>query len=180
MVEENGQLRNVAVVMGIVAAAMLVVAFFLPYASAVDDYRETLGSISDNPYSEIVGMSNGDIADLSLAEYVRIYSAAEELGMPELFATIYVPVMVAPVALSALCLLFSALRKPVPMIVFSALIVATILLLSWDFEDRGVIPSSNYDWGVAKWVYLLAGIAVVACAVWQIVLRRQSKKAQVA
>ena len=51
------------------------------------------------------------------------------------------------------------------------------LLLSWDFEDRGVIPSDSYDWGVAKWVYLLAGIVVVACAVWQIVLRRQSKKA---
>lgn len=65
------------------------------------------------------------------------------------------PATVAPAVLGVLTLLFSALRKPVPVIVFSVLAIAMSMLLTWDFEDRGVIPSSSYDWGEARWIYLV-------------------------
>lgn len=176
MSENNGQMRMIASVATIVAALLLVVAFFLPYASGTQEFREGLSSMSANPYSETLGMSNEDLADISLFEYVRVYSASGELGMGDAFAAVYVPLTVAPAVLGVLTLLFAALRKPVPSIVFSVLTVALTFLLNWDFEDRGVIPSSSYDWGIARWVYLVAGVAVIACAVWQIVLRKQSKQ----
>ena len=169
MDDKNGQMRTIAVVTTIVAALLLVAAFFLPYASATEDYRAALGQLSQNPF----GLENGDLADVSLFEYARIYLNAA----PEAFAAVYVPLTVAPAVLGVLTLLFAALRKPIPAIVFSALTVAVTLLLNWDFEDRGVIPSSTYDWGIAKWVYLVAGVAVIACAVWQLVLRRKAKRA---
>ena len=175
MSENNGQMRTIASVATIVAALLLVAAFFLPYASGTQEFREGLSSMTANPYSETLGMSNEDLADISLFEYVRIYSASGELGMGDAFAAVYVPLTVAPVVLGVLTLLFAALRKPIPSVVFSVLTVALTFLLNWDFEDRGVIPSSNYDWGIARWVYLVAGIAVIACAVWQIVLRKQSR-----
>lgn len=175
MSENNGQMRTIASVATIVAALLLVAAFFLPYASGTQEFREGLSSMSANPYSETLGMSNEDLADISLFEYVRVYSASGELGMGDAFAAVYVPLMVAPAALGVLTLLFAALRKPIPSVVFSLLTVALTFLLNWDFEDRGVIPSSNYDWGIARWVYLVAGIAVIACAVWQVVLRKQSR-----
>lgn len=175
MSENNGQMRTIASVATIVAALLLVVAFFLPYASGTQEFREGLSSMAANPYSETLGMSNEDLADISLFEYVRIYSASGELGMGDAFAAVYVPLTVAPVVLGVLTLLFAALRKPIPSVVFSVLTVALTFLLNWDFEDRGVIPSSNYDWGIARWVYLVAGVVVIACAVWQIVLRKQSK-----
>lgn len=177
MGEKNAQMKTVATVVTIVAAVLLVAAFFLPYASGVDEYREALGTLSDNPYSEALGMSNEDLADVSLFEYARIYGAAGELGIGEAFAAVYVPLTVAPAVLGVLTLLFAVLRKPIPSIVFSVLTVALTFLLNWDFEDRGVIPSDMYDWGIAKWVYLVAGAVVIACAVWQIVLRRQAKQA---
>ena len=149
MAEKNMQVKTIAAVAGAVAAALLVVAFFLPYAAAVDEYREALGAMSANPYSETLGMSNEDLADISLFEYARIYSAAGELGMGDAFAAVYVPFTVAPAVLGVLTLLFAALRKPIPSMVFSVLTVAMTLLLNWDFEDRGVIPSDSYDWGVA-------------------------------
>lgn len=176
MSENNGQMRTIASVATIAAALLLVVAFFLPYAAGTQEFREGLNSMSVNPYSETLGMSNEDLADISLFEYVRIYSASGDLGMGDAFAAVYVPLTVAPAVLGVLTLLFAALRKPIPSVVFSMLTVALTLLLNWDFEDRGVIPSSNYDWGIARWVYLAAGIAVIACAVWQIVLRRQSRQ----
>lgn len=175
MSENNGQMRTIAGVATIAAALLLVVAFFLPYASGTQEFREGLSSMSANPYSESLGMSNEDLADISLFEYVRIYSASGELGMGDAFAAVYVPLTVAPVVLGVLTLLFAVLRKPVPAVVFSVLSVALTFLLNWDFEDRGVIPSSSYGWGIARWVYLVAGVAVIACAIWQIVLRKQSR-----
>lgn len=176
MSENNGQMRTIASVATIVAALLLAVSFFLPYASGTQEFREGLSSMSANPYSETLGMSNEDLADISLFEYVRIYSASGELGMGDTFAAVYVPLTVAPAVLGVLTLLFAALRKPIPSVVFSVFTVALTFLLNWDFEDRGVIPSSSYDWGIARWVYLAAGVAVIACAVWQIVLRKQSKQ----
>ena len=134
MAEKNMQVKTIAAVAGAVAAALLVVAFFLPYAAAVDEYREALGAMSANPYSETLGMSNEDLADISLFEYARIYSAAGELGMGDAFAAVYVPFTVAPAVLGVLTLLFAALRKPIPSMVFSVLTVAMTLLLNWDFE----------------------------------------------
>lgn len=173
-IEKITKMRKIAVAATIVAAALLVVAFFLPYAAGTQDYRESLDSMWGNPYEEVLGMSNDDLADVSLFEYARIYGASGELGMPEEFAAVYVPLTVAAAVLGALTLLFAALRKPIPAIVFSVLTILLTFALNWDFEDRGVIPSSSYDWGVARWVYLVAGVAVVACAVWQIVLRKRA------
>ena len=164
----SGQLGAIATVLTIVFAALLVAAFFLPYASAVEEYRAVLGQLSENPF----GVANEELADISLLEYVRIYLNAA----PEAFVAVYVPLTVAPAVLGALTLLFSSLRKPVPAIVFSVVTLGVPSLLSWDFEDRGVLPSDTYDWGVARWVYLASGVAVIACAIWQIVLRRQARK----
>ena len=175
MGENNSQMRAIASVATMAAALLLVVAFFLPYAAGTQEFREGLGSMSANTYSETLGMSNEDLADISLFEYARIYSASGELGMGDAFAVIYVPLIVAPAVLSVLTLLFAVLRKPIPSAIFSMLTVALTFLLNWDFEDRGVIPSSNYDWGIARWVYLAAGVAVIACAIWQVVLRKQSR-----
>lgn len=164
----SGQLGTIATMLTIVFAALLVAAFFLPYASAVEEYRAALGQLSENPF----GLANEELADISLLEYVRIYLNAA----PETFIAVYVPFTVAPAVFGALTLLFSALRKPVSAIVFSVVTLGVTSLLSWDFEDRGVLPSDTYDWGVARWVYLAAGVAVIACAIWQIVLRRQARK----
>ena len=164
----SGQLGTIATMLTIVFAALLVAAFFLPYASAVEEYRAVLGQLSENPF----GLANEELADISLLEYVRIYLNAA----PEAFVAVYVPLTVAPAVLGALTLLFSALRKPVPAIVFSVVTLGVTSLLSWDFEDRGVLPSDTYEWGAARWVYLAAGVAVIACAIWQIVFRRQARK----
>lgn len=174
-IEKIMKMRKIAVVVSIVAAALLVAAFFLPYAAGTQDYRESLDSMWGNPYEEVLGMSSDDLADVSLFEYARIYSASGELGMSEEFAVVYVPLTVAAAVLGAITLLFAALRKPIPAIVFSVLTILLTFALNWDFEDRGVIPSTNYDWGIARWVYLVAGVAVIACAIWQIVLRKRMR-----
>lgn len=176
-VDLKGKQGIIAPLVTVIAAALLVVAFFLPYASAVESRRETLMSAPDLVVSESLGMTSEDIADVSLFEYARVYSAASEFGYDEEYAMLYVPLISAVCVLSVLTLLFALLRKPVATVVFSVLTVALVQLLNWDFEARGVIPSSSYDWGVAKWAYLAAGVIVIAGAIWQVVLRRRARRA---
>ncbi len=165
------------IIVALVAAALMVVAYFLPYASATQDYRDALMTMPDYVQSDELGMTNADIADMSLFEYARVYAAAGDLGARTAFTAVYLPLLVGAVALPVLALLFAVLRKPVPVIVFSVLAVALLQLLNWDFEDRLVVPNSSYDVGIARWVYLAAGIAAIAGAVWAIVLRRQARRA---
>ena len=173
MAENNGQLKLIAGVATMVAALLLAVAFFLPYAAGVDEYRETLGATSANPYSETLGMSNEDLADISLFEYARIYSASGELGMPEEFALVYVPLTVAPAVLGALTLLLPCCASRF-LIVFSVLTVALTFLLTGTSRIAAsfpVIRTTGYR-----------ALGVSGCrrgrdcvCLWQIVLRRQAK-----
>lgn len=166
---------GVPIIVAAVAAALMVVAYFLPYASANQEYRDTLMAQPDYVQSDELDMTNADIADVSLLEYARVYAAAGDLGASAAYTAIYLPLLIGAVVLPVLALLFALLRKPVAVIVFSVLAVALLQLLNWDFEDRLVVPSSTYDAGVARWVYLAAGVVAIACAICAIAERHKTK-----
>ena len=157
-------------------AFLLVVAFFLPYATGTDEYKERIAANIDGVSIESIGMTNADAADASMMEYTRVYMSAEMLGASE-FYLIYVPLMAGLFVCALLALLFSVLRKPIPVMVFSVFTLGLSLLINWDFEDRGVVPSSLYDWGVAKWVYIAAAAIAIAGAVWLFVVKVKEKRA---
>lgn len=39
------------------------------------------------------------------------------------------------------------------------------------------MPSSLYDWGVAKWVYIAASVIAIAGAVWLLAVKVKEKRA---
>ena len=61
-------------------AFLLVVAFFLPYATGTDEYKERIAANIDGVSIESIGMTNADAADASMMEYTRVYMSAEMLG----------------------------------------------------------------------------------------------------
>lgn len=157
----------------IVGAAVLVISFFLPYASMTAEYRSAYdGVTASSIFSSEVGMTLGDAFDLSLMEYAKAYF---NLGG---VYVIYVVVYVITILLSLLALLFSALKKPIAAIVFAALTFVINLVIRWDFADRSVITGDTYGWGIASWLYIVAAIVVIAAAIWMLVVRAKSKKAQ--
>ena len=50
-----------------------------------------------------------------------------------------------------------------------------------DFTERGVIPSSSYDWGIGYYVFFGAAAVALIGAVWmlvkKIIIKRQLKTA---
>ena len=157
------------------ASVLLIITFFLPYAAATDEHREYLQRHSEGMYAEEAGITNGEAVDISLIEFARIYAAAIEMDIAKAISIACV-VLISLMGLTMLlCLLFSALKKPIPVIVFDCLTFGLFRLLRWDFLDRGVIPSSSYVWGVAHGVYYVSAVVLLVGAIWLLIKKVQMR-----
>lgn len=159
----------IARIVMVVAALVLLGAFFLPWGSANSAYREAATQMPGLMFYEPAGLTVADAADLSLLEYAQAYAA---LGGAWLIVTI---VIYVTAGLSALALLLAALGKPIGSAVMGLLCVAASRVLVWDFTDRAVLPSGTHDWGIAQMLYLVAGVVLLAAAVWMVVARRRAR-----
>lgn len=155
----------------VVAAIVLVAAFFLPWAAAGEEFREGVRRAPETMFYEPTGMTVTDAVDLSLLEYAQTYAS---MGSGW---TVYTGVMYSVLGASALALLLAALGRPIATAVFATLAFAGSRLLVWDFGDRGVLPNGTHGWGVAATVYVVAFVALLAAATWMFVLKRRAKRA---
>lgn len=160
----------------LIGSLMLVVTLFIPFASATEDYKESLEEYSDSMYVEELDMTNEEAINISLFEFARIYSVAAEMGMSKSVSIACIVIIAAFGVFALLTLLFSALKKPIPAIVFNLLAFVVFRITKWDFEDRGVIPNSNYDWGIAQYICYIGVIVVVVGAVALLVVKIKDKK----
>ena len=160
----------------LIGSLMLIVTLFMPFASATEDYKERLVEYSDSMYVEELDMTNEEAINISLFEFARIYSAAAEMGMSKSVSIACIVIIAVFGAFALLTLLFSAIKKPIPAIIFNLLAFAVFRITKWDFEDRGVIPNSNYDWGMAQYICYIGIIVVVVGAVALLVAKIKDKK----
>lgn len=160
----------------LIGSLMLIVTLFMPFASATEDYKERLVEYSDSMYVEELDMTNEEAITISLFEFARIYSVAAEMGMSKSVSIACIVIIAVFGAFALLTLLFSAIKKPIPAIIFNLLAFAVFRITKWDFEDRGVIPNSNYDWGMAQYICYIGIIVVVVGAVALLVAKIKDKK----
>lgn len=160
----------------LIGSLMLVVTLFVPFASATEDYKERLEEYSDSMYVEELDMTNEEAINISLFEFARMYSVAAEMGMSKGVSIACMIIIAAFGALALLTLLFSVLKKPIPAIIFNLLAFVVFRITKWDFEDRGVIPNSSYDWGMAQYICYIGIVVVMAGAVALLVVKIKDKK----
>ncbi len=170
--------RYVPAAIALFGVIMLFAAFFLPYAAANAEYSEWLSNNADSMYAEEIGMTNGDAMGISPLEFLRmyIYGVSNYSGSNQMISIICI-VMIGLIAVfTLLCALFAVLRKPIPLIVFDILTFAVLLLMNFDFEDRGVISNSRYNWGAAKYFYFIGIAITIVGAVWLLITKIKAKK----
>ena len=116
-------------------------------------------------------MTVSDATDISLLEYAQVYGSMGEGTAWQ----IYMIIMYGVLAVSVVTLLLAALGKPVGASIMAVLVLAGSRLLVWDFGDRGVLPNSTHDWGIAPTIYIIAFVILLAAAVWLFVMKRKVK-----
>lgn len=154
----------------------MVSAIFMPYSKAIDDFAEKLEDESDAVVYEDPEITAGEIINVSMFEYAKIYLTAGEDIWGDSYHGIFYASFVALIGLFALLtVLLSLLKKPVGVIVFDILAFIVFLMQNWDYSDRGVVPSSNYDWGTGYYIFFVAAAIVFIGAIWFKISRAKSK-----
>lgn len=153
----------------IIAALALLIAFFLPWASATALFREAAGTSPDEVLYEQTGTTVSDAVELSLFDFAQLYAAeSSELIIDSV-------IMCAMLIASIIVLILASRDKPIGAAIIALLTFAGSRLLVWDFEARGVIPSTYYDWGFAPTIYIVATVLLLAAAIWRAALKRKAK-----
>ena len=175
--------RSVGQAIAIIGVAMLVIALFLPLATATSTSRSSLASSSSSVAVSGLGMTNGDLADLSAIEFARIYGymAANSAGSNAQIGALSVGVLAVMGVLALVALVAGLRRRPVPLGIFTLLSCGAYALFCQDLAERGVVRGSgwsgpSYDWGIAHAMLFAAFAVMLVGAVVLFVERRREKK----
>mgnify|MGYP004677142593 CR=1 FL=1 len=91
----------------LIGSAILLLTLFMPFASATDEYKEALEKFSDSMYMEELNMTNKEAINISLFEFIRIYSSETGKEISNDLSIVYVVVIAAFAVFALLTLLFS-------------------------------------------------------------------------
>ena len=160
----------------LIATILMAACLLLPFGSATDDHAEKLQKYPDTVLYSNLNMTAGDMVDMSIIEYAGIYNGlAQEIFGNASHGTIYVVFAALIGGFALLAALFTILRKPIGILIFSILSFVVFMLWSRDFTDRGVIPSSTYDWGIGYYLFYIATVAALFGAIWMLVCKHKTQ-----
>lgn len=173
--KENKSL--IPMLVAIVLAFVMFLTIFMPYASATEEYAERLEQYSDYYALEELDMNGDDFINISMAKYAKVYSKmSEDIFGDSATGVLYVVLVVLIAVFAIGALVFAFFKKPIAVIVFDILAFVVFCIQNWDYKDRGVIPSDNYNWGGAYYIFIICAIAVLVCAVASIILKKIFEK----
>ena len=155
---------------------LLIAVLFVPFASATEDHRLYLQEHPNGVYAEEIGMTNKEAITLSLVEFGEIYAKTVELGMSKEISITCLVIISVYALLVILTTIFSVLKKPIVSLIFNVLSLGVFRVIMWDFDDRGVILNSSYDWGMARYFCYVGVAAVFIGGVYLLITKIKLKK----
>lgn len=166
-------------IIAILAALIAIVSFFLPYISATNEFRTYINSYADEKIYSSVDLTAGDMADMSLFTYARIYFVGGEEILRSKDNGIIYGVLMSSVAGFALLIILAALwNRPVLVMILDSLMAGAFYLINWDFLDRGIMPDARRVWGISHELYHPIAVVIAVCAIWMLAVRRKGQNDQ--
>jgi hypothetical protein len=161
----------------IIAAICAVVAFFLPYISATDEYRAYINNRSDEKPFNTVDITIGEMADMSLFTYAKTYFQGGEELLRSKGNGIFYGILMSAVAGFAVLIILTALgKKPMLTLIFDIFMAGSFYLINWDFIDRRIMPDNNRVWAISYHLYYPLAAIIAVCAIWMFVIKHKVKK----
>ncbi len=172
---KNTKIETLSIIT-IICILSMIAALFLPYAAAIPEHAENLKLYPDTVVYEAIGMTSEDIINISMIDYARIYyNIGNTLLGSSLYGIIYAGMAVLVGLFSLLTLLFAIAKKPIGIIIFDIFAFTVYYVQCWDYTERGVVPSDNYSWGMAYYIFYAAAIITALAAAWMLVEKMKAK-----
>lgn len=159
----------------VLGSLLLIIMILLPFATATKEHKEWLLAYPDQSYVNEISLTNKDAVNISLVEFARIYGVAVDQGIHKDISITCIVVIAIFAGLSLITLLFAIFKKPFGIIIFNILSLCDFWLIHFDFKDRGVIPNSSYNWGLANYMTYVVGAFILAGAVWLLIEKSKMK-----
>lgn len=161
----------------IMAAICAIIAFFLPYISATDEYRAYINSRLDEKPFDTVDITIGEMADMSLFTYAKTYFQGGEELLRSKDSGIFYGILMSSVAGCAVLIILAALwKKPILTLIFDVFMAGSFYLINWDFIDRRIMPDNNRVWAISYHLYYPLAAIIAVCAIWMFVIKHKAKK----
>ena len=157
-------------------ALLMAVMLFLPYATATEDFEKELMESPEQTYSMSTEMTNEEVVNLSLFDYLKIDCAGMDYAVTKTVAIANLVIISVFGVFILLTILMSVLKKPIATIVFDVLAIIAFAVINFDFSSRGIISNGKYNWGIANYLTYALGAIVIAGAVWLFIEKRKAKK----
>lgn len=153
---------------------------FLPYEKSIGKYRQRLKNDPTRMNIKEVNFKNKDVIDISIIENFKVYSYAMNNSSGNDWmqgeAIINVIITISLILSIVLIILFTLLNKSILTIIFSIIMGISSLLMNYDIVDRGVIPSSNYTYGITYYLYISLAIIMLVCVTINIINNKKKKE----
>lgn len=167
---------KISFLIALIGTILLLVSLFLPYATAIGDHADSLKKHSDTIISSEMNLSAKDSFHFSMVEYAGIYGKhSTYLFGDSATGLLYTALVILIGVFSLLALLFVLRKKPIASFIFTLLSFSVFSLQNWDYTDRGVIPSSGYDWGIGYYIFFAATFFSLVGAIWMLLLKHRAK-----
>ena len=146
---------------GILISAILcmLLCAFLPYATATEKSRKTIEKYENEKAISGLDYTCGDLYNVSMIEFVNINQVVTDDGIA--YKIIFCCIL-GFAAIAGICAFFG---KSIRTLVFTLLSYGMFWFQSADFESRKVVPSDNYKWSVAYYIYITAVVIIIAFAI---------------
>ncbi len=151
----------------LIAALVMFVALFLPYASARDEFREMIRAEGGDICFEGTDVK---LEKISMIDFLKVYASRPEGAAVGQYCGWLVGIMGLGALLSGM---FSLLKKPVAMLFTNVTAFAAFYLHNSSYSGRNLIPSWEYRFGIAYYLFAVAAIVCVAGGIWML---RDKKK----
>ena len=157
----------------LIGAILMLVMLLLPYASANSEHKDYLIEHSDDMYVQEIGMTNSEAVNISLVEFVRIYSEAINENINKETSIVCIAIIAIFAVFALITIILTLLKKPIGIIISDLLALVIFSIIHFDFKDRGVIQNRSYDWGITNYLTYIVGGVIIIGAVWMLIAKRR-------
>lgn len=171
--EKNEKELKKAMLLIVFGFLIMVLSALLPFATANEEYRAYLQKNADMWEIKEVGLTKGDSIDISIAEYIRMYSYAAGKGVGEEIAITFLVLIGIVIFMGILCVEGAVHKHPKGVIVADIISSIVYAVMAMDFVGRGVIGESRYKFGFGVYVY---GVAIIVILMGAILMIRAGKQ----
>lgn len=164
-------------IIAMLLAVVAIAAFFLPYISSTEEYSRYIESRATEKVFQSADLTVGDMKDMSLFEYAKVYLQARQEIFHDDAAGILYTVLIGAIGVGAVLAFLCAWgKKPILLMLMTLLMGGAFYVTNWDFMDRRIMPDSNRVWGISHEILYPIAALLLICAVWMFIAKRMDKK----